>query len=94
MEIRMEPKLFFWIDSHFVHYFLAKSIKEKINCKIYSCFEITDKPKKYFEKQNLVDFEEFWIPMFKNQGPWTGGAAFVTSMLAFAKWNAEVGTGI
>ena len=57
----MEPKLFFWIDSHFVHYFLAKSIKEKMNCKIYSCFEITDKPKKYFEKQNLVDFEKFWF---------------------------------
>ncbi len=57
----MEPKLFFWIDSHFVHYFLAKSIQEKINCKIYSCFEITDKPKKYFEKQNLVNFEQYWF---------------------------------
>ena len=57
----MEPKLFFWIDSHFVHYYLAKSIQEKINCKIYSCFEITDKPKKYFKKQNLVNFEKSWF---------------------------------
>ena len=57
----MEPKIFFWIDNLYVHFFLAKALQENINCKLFGLFEVTDKPKKYFEKQNLVKFEKIWF---------------------------------
>ncbi len=57
----MEPKIFFWIDNLYVHFFLAKALQKKINCKLFGCFEVTDKPKKYFKNQKLVEFEKIWF---------------------------------
>ena len=57
----MEPKIFFWIDNLYVHFFLAKALQENTNCKLFGLFEVTDKPKKYFEKQDLVKFEKIWF---------------------------------
>jgi hypothetical protein len=54
----MKPKLIFWIDSNFYYFGLAKSLQEMLDCELYSIIEITDKPKKFFKKQQIVNFKK------------------------------------
>ena len=57
----MKPKLLFWIDALKIHFGLAKFIQDNLDCDMYSIFEITDKPKKFFQKQKLVEFKKVWF---------------------------------
>ncbi len=54
----MKPRLIFWIDSNFYYFGLAKSLQETLDCELYSVIEITDKPKKFFEEQKIVNFKK------------------------------------
>ena len=51
----------YWIGTNFTHYCIAKSLKEKIPNESYAIFDITSKPKKFFEKENIVDFKKKWF---------------------------------
>ena len=57
----MKPKLLFWIDQALLHYGLAKFIQENLDCKMYSIFEVTENAKKFFNNQNIVNFEKSWF---------------------------------
>ena len=57
----MVPKILFWIDSLKLHFILAKFIQDNLDCDIYSIFEITDKPKKFFQNQKFVKFKKVWF---------------------------------
>ena len=57
----MKPKLLFWIDRAMVHFFLAKSIQDNLDCEMYSIFEITNKPKIFFQNQRFVKFKKIWF---------------------------------
>ena len=57
----MKPKLLFWIDTDKIHFFLAKYIQDNLDCEMYSIFEITDKPKIFFQNQKFVKFKKVWF---------------------------------
>ena len=57
----MKPKMIFWIDRSLVEFGIAKTISEKINCDLYGIFEITNKPKQFFQNQKIVNFEKKWF---------------------------------
>jgi len=57
----MKYKLLFWIDPGYVHYALAKFIQNNLDCDLFAIFEITDKPKHFFQNQKLVKFEKIWF---------------------------------
>ena len=57
----MKDKILVWINPSLVHYGLCKSLQEKFDCKLYAIYDITDKPKKYFEIQKIVKFEKSWF---------------------------------
>ena len=57
----MKKKLLFWIDSSLYNFFNAKFIQEEIDCDIYSIYDITDNPKKYFQSQKIVNFNDSWF---------------------------------
>ncbi|MDC0240891.1 hypothetical protein OAK66_00440 [Candidatus Nitrosopelagicus sp.] len=57
----MKPKLLFWIDQGLFHYGLAKFIQENLDCQMYSIFEVTENEKKFFESQQIVNFEKSWF---------------------------------
>ena len=57
----MKPKLLFWIDQGLLHFGLAKFIQENLDCEIYSIFEVTEKVKKFFQNQKIVNFEKKWF---------------------------------
>ena len=57
----MKKKLLFWIDSSLYNFINAKFIREKFDCDLYSIYDITDKPKNFFQKQKIVPFKNFWF---------------------------------
>mgnify|MGYP001168037598 FL=1 len=57
----MKKKLLFWIDSSLYNFINAKFIGEKFDCDLYSIYDITDKPKPFFEKQKFVPFKTSWF---------------------------------
>ena len=57
----MKPKLLFWIDQALLHFGLAKFIQENLDCELYSIFEVTEKAKKFFQNQKIVNFEKKWF---------------------------------
>ena len=57
----MKPKLMFWIDMNFLYFGLAESLQKMFDCELFSIIEVTDKPKKFFSEQKLVNFKKIWF---------------------------------
>ena len=59
----MKKKILFWINSGTMSIFgLAKYLQEdNTDTEFFAIYDVTEKPKKYFEKQNLVNFKNFWF---------------------------------
>ena len=57
----MENKILFWLDSDLFDFVLAYYLQEKTNADFYAIIAITNKPKKFFKNQKLVDFKETWF---------------------------------
>ena len=48
----MKDKLLFYIDNFFVHFGIAKAIREKYDCELYAIIDVDTKAKKFFENQS------------------------------------------
>tara|TARA_Y100001949_G_C15976358_1_gene326245 strand:- start:36 stop:1520 length:1485 start_codon:yes stop_codon:yes gene_type:complete len=57
----MKEKILVWINSSLVYFGLCKSLQEKYDCELYAIYDITDKPKKYFQTQKIVKFQNSWF---------------------------------
>ena len=57
----MKPKVLVWIDSLFFNFSLSKFLQEMFECELFSIIEITDKPKKFFNEQQIVKFKKTWF---------------------------------
>lgn len=57
----MTNKIVFWIDAFLLPYCIAYYL-QKIDpdCEIYAVVDLTPKPKKFFDKQSLVQFKKIW----------------------------------
>jgi hypothetical protein len=56
----MNPKIIFWINDDLSTLGLPKILQEKYNFDIYAILDITDKQKKFFQKQQLIKFSKIW----------------------------------
>ena len=67
----MNSKIIFWINDDLSALALPKILQEKYNFDIFGIFDITDKPKKFLEKQKLVNFSKLWFfhDQYLNQIP-------------------------
>ena len=54
-------KIIFWIGANFTHYFIAKGIQDSIKSNNYAIIDITNRQKKFFENQKIVDFKKIWF---------------------------------
>ena len=54
----MKKKVIFWLSADYTHYCLAYALQRKYDCEMYGITEVTDKPRRFFEKQKLVDFKK------------------------------------
>ena len=58
----MKKKILFWIESGTMNIFgLAKYLQNDINAEFFAIYDVTDKPKKFFQEQKLVNFQKSWF---------------------------------
>ena len=57
----MNSKIIFWVNDDLSLLGLPKILQEKYNFDIFGIFDITDKPKKFFKKQKLINFSKIWF---------------------------------
>jgi len=56
----MNSKIIFWINDDLSTLGLPKTLQEKYNFDISAILDITDKQKKFFQKQQLIKFSKIW----------------------------------
>jgi len=56
----MKQKILWWQGRELIHFGIAKYFQEKYDCNNYAIIEIRDKPKKFFEKQKIIQFKKVW----------------------------------
>ena len=56
----MKKKILFYLNADFTHFAIAYFLQKKYDCDLYAIVDITNKPKKFFETQKLVNFKKSW----------------------------------
>ena len=56
----MNSKIIFWVSDALAFVGLPKILQEKHNFDIYVIIDVTDKQKKFFQKQELIKFSKIW----------------------------------
>ena len=56
----MVRKVLFWLGAEFTHFCLSHYLQKVIDDEFYAIIDITNKPKSFFENQNLVKFKKVW----------------------------------
>ena len=56
----MKSKIFFWLDTNFMMYILSYHLKDKIDADFFGLYDLPNKSRKFFETQQLVNFEKVW----------------------------------
>jgi len=54
-------KILVWVGSELVHYFLAYGLQKNIDADFFAIYDITNKPKHFFEDQDIVKFKKKWF---------------------------------
>jgi len=57
----MVEKILFFLTNDYTHYCLAHTFQKKYDSKMYAISEVTSRPKKFFQNQKLVNFENIWF---------------------------------
>lgn len=56
----MTDKILFWLDADLIHFGIAKYLQKNYECDLFAIIDITNKPKQFFEKQHIVNFQKVW----------------------------------
>jgi len=57
----LKKRLLFYVDGAFINFFIAKTIKEQIDCEVYVISVTnTDEAKQFFKEQNLLKIDGLW----------------------------------
>jgi len=57
----LRDKILFYLDNDLKQFCLSYYLQNKIDADFFSIIDTTDKPKKFFEDQNFVDFKKIWF---------------------------------
>ena len=53
-----KEKILVWIGAELVHYFIAQGLQKKHDAEYYAIIDITNKPKKFFLEQKVVNLKK------------------------------------
>ena len=56
----MKDNILFWVSKDLLNFGIANEIQKKYDANLYAIVETYDKPKKFFQNQNLVNFKKTW----------------------------------
>ena len=57
----LPDKIIFYLDNDLRQFCLSYYLQKKIDADFFSIIDITNKPKKFFENQNFVNFKKIWF---------------------------------
>ena len=57
----MTDKIIFWLNSYMLFFGLAANLQKEYDCELYALIDITNRTKKFFQEQNIVNFKKFWF---------------------------------
>ena len=57
----MADKIIFWLNANMLFFGLATNLQKTHDCELYAVIDITNRTKKFFEEQNLVNFQKIWF---------------------------------
>ena len=57
----MKKKLLVWLTSDFTHFCISYYLQKFNDYELYAIIDITNKPKDFFKKQDLVKFKKIWF---------------------------------
>jgi hypothetical protein len=57
----MKEKIIFWLGLDLTHFCLSWSLKKQLDANFYAVIDITNKPKRFFQNQKLVNFNKTWF---------------------------------
>jgi len=57
----VRDSIIFWIDAGISSYCVANYLQKKNTSEFFAIIDITEKPKKFFSEQRIVDFKKFWF---------------------------------
>ena len=57
----MTDKIIFWLSADLLPYCLSYYFQKKFNGELFAIYDLTNKPKEFFKKQNFVDFSKIWF---------------------------------
>ena len=56
----MKDNILFWISQDLVNFGIANELQKKYDADLYAIIETYEKPKEFFQNQNLVNFKKTW----------------------------------
>lgn len=57
----MKNKIILWIDAFLLHYSITYYMQKKYDAEYYGIIDISNKPKQFFQNQELVDLKKSWF---------------------------------
>ena len=57
----VKKRILFWIDDGHIQFGVSKYIQEKSSFDIYAIYDVNHITKRFYQKQNLVNFKKFWF---------------------------------
>ena len=68
IDLKNNDKVLFWISGALTSFCLSYYLQKKIDSDFFAIIDAYDKPRVFFENQNLVTFEKTWFyhDFFKN----------------------------
>ena len=59
--MKIKPKILFSINGFYLHFCLAYYLQPHLNADFFGIIDINSNPKKFFQNQNLVNFQKIWF---------------------------------
>jgi len=57
----LKQKIIFWVDSNLLSFCTSYYLQKKLDSEFYAIIDITNKSKKFFQEQKLVNFSKIWF---------------------------------
>ena len=57
----MKKRILFFLNNDISKFGIIKKLQEKFDAEYYGIIDVTNKPRKFFEYQHLVEFEKIWF---------------------------------
>ena len=56
-----KTRIIFWLDSPGLYFGISYFLQKSYDCDMYALIDVTNRPKRFFQEQNIVNFQKTWF---------------------------------